>query len=85
MTTAATQQGGLIVLSASDGIHVSQDGGQTWQLTASGSAGPPGGFGWVGMTSTSQGIALPADPFQHQAWFTFDSGQTWTASPVSAP
>ena len=84
VTTAAIQ-GGEIVLSASDGIHVSQDGGKTWQVTAQGTAGPPGGFGWVGMTSSAQGIALPADPFQHTAWFTFDSGRTWQASAISGP
>jgi hypothetical protein len=85
VTTAATQAGGEIVLSTSDGIQVSQDGGQIWHGAAQGAEGPPGGFGWVGMTSPNQGIALPADPFQHQLWFTFDSGQTWQASPVSGP
>jgi hypothetical protein len=85
VTTAATQEGGGIVLSTSDGIQVSKDNGQTWHLSASGSSGPPGGFGWVGMTSQTQGVALPADPFQHMAWFTFDGGQTWQARAVSGP
>jgi hypothetical protein len=83
VTTAATQSGGLIVLSTSDGIQVSRDNGKTWQVVANGTAGPPGGFGWVGMTSGSQGVALPADPFQHTVWFTFDSGQTWRPLAVS--
>ena len=85
VTTAAIQPGGEIVLSTSDGIQVSRDGGATWQVAAQGTAGPPGGFGWVGMTSATQGIALPADPFQHTLWFTFDRGQTWRASPISGP
>ena len=85
VTTAAIQPGGEIVLSTSDGIQVSRDGGQTWQVAAAGAAGPKGGFGWVGMTSPEQGIALPADPFQHTLWFTFDGGQTWKASPISGP
>jgi hypothetical protein len=85
VTTAATQEGGEIVLSTSDGIQVSSDNGQTFHLSASGSSGPPGGFGWVGMTSQTQGVALPADPFQHTAWFTFDGGQTWQPRAVSGP
>ncbi|HEY6498282.1 MAG TPA: hypothetical protein VIZ20_02590 [Streptosporangiaceae bacterium] len=85
VTTAATQEGGEIVLSTSDGIQVSDDNGQTFHLSASGSSGPPGGFGWVGMTSQTQGVALPADPFQHTAWFTFDGGQTWQPRAVSGP
>jgi hypothetical protein len=83
VTTAATQPGGLIVLSTSDGIQVSGDNGKTWQVVAKDTAGPPGGFGWVGMTSASQGVALPADPFQHTVWFTFDDGQTWRPLAVS--
>jgi hypothetical protein len=85
VTTAAIQSDGEIVLSTSNGIEVSRDGGQTWQAEAVGPAGPPGGFGWVGMTSPDQGIALPADPFQHTLWFTFDGGRTWKASTISGP
>jgi photosystem II stability/assembly factor-like uncharacterized protein len=85
VTAAAIQPRGEIVLSTSDGIQVSRDGGQTWQVEAAGTAGPKGGFGWVGMTSPGQGIALPADPFQHTLWFTFDGGHTWKASPISEP
>jgi hypothetical protein len=85
VTTAATQAGGLIVLSTSNGIEVSNNNGQSWQASAAGSSGPPGGFGWVGMTSPTQGVALPADPFQHTAWFTFDGGQTWQPQAVSGP
>ena len=38
------------------------------------------GFGYVGMTTDDQGIALPADPSAGTVWFTFDGGQSWTAS-----
>jgi hypothetical protein len=85
VTTAATQADGEIVLSTGNGIQVSRDNGKTWQVVAQGADGPPGGFGWVGMTSGSQGVALPADPFQHTAWFTFDSGQTWRPMTISRP
>ena len=42
--------------------------------------GPAGGFGYVGMTTDVQGVALPADPSAGTVWFTFDGGQTWKPS-----
>ena len=85
VTSAATQPGGEILLATTDGIQVSRDNGATWQVRAQGAAGPPGGFSWVGMTSASQGVAVPADTSQHTVWFTFSSGETWKASAVSGP
>jgi hypothetical protein len=44
---------------------------------------PAGGFGYVGMTTDTQGVALPANAGLHEIWMTFDGGLTWTAYPVS--
>jgi hypothetical protein len=85
VTSAAAQPGGEIVLATTDGIRVSRDNGAAWRVYAQGAAGPPGGFSWVGMTSASQGVAVPVDTSQHTVWFTFSSGQTWKASAVSGP
>jgi hypothetical protein len=34
------------------------------------------------MTTSSQGVAVPADSSQDAVWFTVDGGHTWQASPV---
>ena len=72
---------GRLLLATSQGIETSADGGASWTLAAG--TRPPGGFGYVGMTTASQGFAIPADPGQRAIWFTYDGGQTWAASPVS--
>jgi hypothetical protein len=84
VTAAAAQPGGEIVLAATDGIWVSQDGGASWRAAA-GSAGLPGGFSWVGLTSSTQGVAIAADSARHEVWFTLSGGQSWQPSPVSGP
>ena len=83
VTSLAAQPGGEIVLATTDGLDVSANGGASWQQVAAGPAGPAGGFGYVGMTSTSQGVAVPADASAHAVWFTFDGGLTWQRSPIA--
>ena len=78
----AAAMGNLVVLATSDGIAVSPDGGRNWQVTLPATAGPPGGFSYVGMTDASQGVAVPANPDLHQVWFTANGGQTWQPSTV---
>lgn len=78
----AAAAGNLVVLATSDGIEVSPDGGQSWQVTLPATEGPPGGFSYVGMTEASQGVAVPANPALHQVWFTGNAGQTWQPSTV---
>ena len=41
---------------------------------------PAGGFSYVGMTTDSQGVALPADTSLHEIWMTFDGGLTLGAA-----
>jgi photosystem II stability/assembly factor-like uncharacterized protein len=73
---------GALLLATSRGIEVSADGGASW--SAAGGAKPPGGFVYVGMTTATQGVAVPADPAQHAVWFTYDGGRTWQPSPAGA-
>ncbi len=79
-TSVAGTPVGTIVLATTAGLELSADGGATW--TAAQGALPPGGFSYVGMTGSRQGVAVPADTAQHAVWFTFDGGQNWRASPI---
>jgi hypothetical protein len=72
---------GALVLATSQGIEVSADGGAGW--SAAGGTTPPGGFAYAGMTTTAQGVAVPAGHSQHAVWFTYDGGSTWQRSRVS--
>jgi photosystem II stability/assembly factor-like uncharacterized protein len=42
---------------------------------------PDGGIGYVGMTDTSQGFAVPAHS-QGVVWFTGDGGESWHQSVI---
>jgi hypothetical protein len=79
-TSVAGTPSGAILIATTQGIEVSADGGATW-AAAQGSL-PAGGFAFVGMTTSSQGVAVPADPSQDAVWFTMDGGQTWRESAI---
>ena len=79
---AATPGGTMLVIAASTGLYVSADGGASWKLALT---GPPGGFGYVGMTDVLQGFAIPADQSKHSReaiLFTTDGGGSWRWSAV---
>jgi hypothetical protein len=81
-TSVAASPAETVILATDLGIDVLPAGSTAWQqLTPAGA--PAGGFAYVGMTTDSQGVALPADPGQGTVWFTFDGGQTWLPSTVS--
>jgi hypothetical protein len=69
-----------LVLATNQGIDLLPAGEVTWRTANLRGGGPAGGFGYIGMTTGEQGIALPADPSAGTVWFTFDGGQRWTAS-----
>jgi photosystem II stability/assembly factor-like uncharacterized protein len=69
-----------VVIATDQGIDLLPSGETSWQTATLRGGGPAGGFGYIGMTTDEQGIALPADPSAGTVWFTFDGGQTWTAS-----
>jgi hypothetical protein len=56
----------------------------TWPAATLTGPAPAGGFGYVGMTTDAQGIALPANPAAGTVWFTFDGGKTWRPFGVSS-
>jgi photosystem II stability/assembly factor-like uncharacterized protein len=83
-TSVAATPDGTYVLATGQGIDVRPTGSGAWQAATLTGPVPAGGFGYVGMTTDAQGIALPADPAVGTVWFTFDGGKTWRPSPVSS-
>jgi hypothetical protein len=85
-TSVAVQGSDVVVLATSAGLYLSANAGGTWQLAQAGPAGAAtgqGGFSYVGMTSTSDGVALPADAGLHEVFITTNGGRTWRAHAVS--
>jgi hypothetical protein len=85
MTTLTAAPNGTLVLATTTGLYVLPVGTSKWQSTsATGSKAPPGGFSYVGMTTDTQGVAVPADLALHEVWMTFDGGLTWApTSPIT--
>jgi hypothetical protein len=77
--TSLAASGGVMALATTHGIEVSANGGGTWRTAH---RGPADGFSYVGLTSSAQGVAVPADPSQHAVWFSYDGAQTWARSPI---
>ncbi len=77
-TSLAAAPDGTLVLATTTGIYVLPAGGSHWKATtATGASAPPGGFTYVGMTTNSQGVAVPADSGLHEIWMTFGGGGSW--------
>jgi hypothetical protein len=77
--TSLAAADGVSALATTQGIDVSANGGATWRTAH---RGPADGFSYVGLTSSTQGVAVPADPSQHAVWFSYDGAQTWARSPI---
>jgi hypothetical protein len=77
---------GRVLIATAQGIDTSAQAPQarssklTWRA-ARGTA-LPGGFSYVGMTTSAQGVAIPADQSVHAVWFTYDRGTHWQPSYV---
>ncbi len=80
----AASPSAAVVLATNRGIELLPQGETAWQAATLTRPTPAGGFGYVGMTTDEQGIALPADPSAGTVWFTFDGGQTWRPSAVTS-
>ena len=83
MSLSGTPDGPVLV-STNDGIDVSVNapgsGVLGWR-TARGAVAP-GGYSYVGMTTSQQGVAVPANTDLDAVWFTYDGGSHWQKSRV---
>jgi hypothetical protein len=81
---AVTTPGGTLVLATTAGIYYSgpAHGTLAWQPASLPGPVPPGGFSFVGMTTSTQGVAVPAAVGQHEVMITTDGGMSWQARPV---
>ena len=82
-TSVAASPAGAYLLATSRGIDVRPAGSATWQPAALDGPEPKGGFGFVGMTTDAQGIALPANSAAGTIWFSYDGGLSWRPVTVS--
>jgi hypothetical protein len=82
-TSMAASPGRTYVLATTAGIDVQPAGSAAWQAATLDGPPPAGGFGYVGMTTKEQGVALPANPAAGTVWFTYDGGLSWHPSEVS--
>jgi photosystem II stability/assembly factor-like uncharacterized protein len=82
-TSVAGSPPGNLLLATNVGIDLLPAGSTTWQQATVPGGVPAGGFSFVGMTTDSQGVAVPADPAAGAVWFTYDGGQTWVRSRIS--
>jgi len=75
---------GPVMVATSDGIDVSTSapGNGTVSWRAARGAGAPGGYSYVGMTTSQQGVAVPVRLGLDAIWFTYDGGAHWRESPV---
>jgi hypothetical protein len=76
----AASPSGTTVLGTDRGIDVLPADAIAWQTATLAGGGPAGGFGYVGMTTGAQGVALPANPSAGTVWFSYDGGQNWKPS-----
>ncbi len=76
----AASPSGSVVLATGRGIDLLPAGDIAWQAATVTGGSPAEGFGYVGMTTDEQGVALPADLSFGTVWFTFDGGHTWVPS-----
>lgn len=76
--------GGPVMVATSSGIDVSTNaagsGPLAWRTARGATA--PGGYLYVGMTTSAQGVAVPANQSLDAVWFTYDGGARWQVSPV---
>src|SRR5215470_8435312 len=85
-TSLSGTPSGQVLVATTTGIDVSANvagrrrDGLRWR-TVSGAA-LSGGFSYVGMTTSAQGVAIPANTSLHALWFTYDGGRHWQESVV---
>jgi hypothetical protein len=83
VTSITAASPGTVVLATTNGIYYSANLGTTWH-SATVSGKPAGGFSYVGMTTPTEGVAVPADAQLGEVFVTANGGKSWTPSPVSS-
>jgi hypothetical protein len=78
VSPAGQKYGGQIVLATSAGIYFSA-GARTWRRAAV-DRQVTGGFGFVGMTTATNGVAVPVTSGLHEVFITRDGGRSWRRS-----
>jgi hypothetical protein len=73
-TSLTAAPDGALLLATTKGIYLFPVGSTQWKV-AQGT--PSGGFSYVGMTTPTQGVAVPVDTSLHEIWMTFNGGLTW--------
>jgi hypothetical protein len=82
-TSIAATSSGTLVLATDQGIYLLPQAAAHWQASsATRSQAPPGGFSYVGMTTSQQGVAVPADAGLHAVCFSYDGGLRWQKSAI---
>jgi hypothetical protein len=85
-TSLSGTPAGPVLVATTQGIDASRQAPQarsstlSWRATHG--AALTGGFSYVGMTTSAQGVAIPADESVHAVWFTYDGGKNWQPSYV---
>jgi hypothetical protein len=82
-TALAGSSPDIVELATTARIYYSDDVGATWHA-ASVTAAAPGGFSYIGMTTQTFGVAVPADAQLGEVFVTNNGGQTWTPSRISS-
>jgi len=79
-TALAVSPAGTLVLATTHGIYVSAGAG-SWKRANLAAKAPPDGFSFVGMTTSTNGVAVPTRPGR-AIYTTTDGGKTWQARPI---
>jgi BNR/Asp-box repeat protein len=81
-TSLALSPAGALVLATTAGLYYSPDG-HAWRAARLDVPAPGGGgFGFVGMTTSSNGVAVPSGRGSRELYITTDGGQNWRHSPI---
>ena len=83
MSLSGTPDGPVLV-ATTVGIDVSANtpGNSAMAWGHARGATAPGGYSYVGMTNSAQGVAVPANTSLDAVWFTYDGGAHWRESLV---
>ncbi len=80
---AVAPASGTLVAATDSGIFYSTDQ-RTWHRAGTGGgSAPAGGFSFVGMTTTTRGVAIPANAALREIFITEDGGLSWVGRAVS--